>query len=582
MFNILLILVFVGGIVIAAVFAGVTFLQGVRNAQEIQITKQRLVETAARIQSQARYVSGELALPQGASGSSPYGYNQVPTWISSHARNAGGVPFLYCPYRSATGGGTASTVTMPSGTTYDVNYTNNASTISQNYVTDGDAPPAAAPSGTVGLLIAAAPQSNQPPDCDDITAASDGTPVVTGGIVVPIQDNFLNKMKMQTAPTDLRIYINSIASGDGSGRDTNNYATITTAMNMLSYVKPAQVTLYFNSAATFPSTISWGGRVHLEAASTATTVRISGLVIDEFSMVSARNITFRTDGGVTINGELQLHAANLTTNAGAPTGANIYGGRLTSFGSNTITGNITIDGGGSLTHSNEMGTLTISSIGDRGLKIVNGDFSNDRQTMYLNIASANIVPIYIGAGGLISSSGHFYVNNANVSNITGGMVVDPGGMFSFAGGGRYLYVIRPTSYAAYIHGTLGLVGAGKVQIQNNAPTYGVVLASGGALYVSQNAGGTAIGANNSLYRPTTGLYDNGGNRFIMAGDGSASNIEGSSGGACWGGRSGTNLFSDPLSGTNTGNTNGHLTYTNNSTTMKWLRFYNQSWSSCVK
>ena len=186
MFNILLILIFVGGIIIAAVFAGVTFLQGVRAAQDIQITRQRLIETAVRIQSQTRYLSGYMALPQGTTGSAPYAYNQVPAWISSNARSASGVPFLYCPYRSTANGGTSSTVTMPSGATYNVNYTNNASTMSQNYVTAGDAPPAAAPTGTVGLLIAAAPQSNQPPNCSSISAGANSIPIVTGGIVVPI------------------------------------------------------------------------------------------------------------------------------------------------------------------------------------------------------------------------------------------------------------------------------------------------------------------------------------------------------------------------------------------------------------
>lgn len=574
MFNILLILIFVGGIVIAAVFAGITFLQGVRSAQEVQITKQRMVETAARIQSQARYISGYIALPKGANGAAPYVYNQVPTWISSYARNAAGVPFAYCPYRSTANGGTADTVTLPSGGTYNINYTSNATTISQSYVTAGDAPPAAAPTGTIGLLIAASPQSNQPPDCSNITASSDGTPVVNGGYVVAIQDNFLNKGKVETTPSELRIYISGSASGDGTGRDTNNYATVTTAMNMLNYARPAQATLVFAAGGpySFGSVTLWGGRILLQGvAAGSTTITVSSLTVDEFSHVAVRNALLSDSGTLTVRGELELDSANVTTT----TLLSIQGGKVTSIGSNTITGNITVDGGGTLANS-VSSTMAIASVGNRGLKITNGLFVSDGGTVNVNPSAASIVPAYVGAGGNIQTAGLISLNPAATSTVTGGMVIDPGGRVGVVQVGGYFVASRYNDYAIYAHGNLDLTVAGYVRtlVATSASlTYGVVLASGGTLLHSQSDSVTIIGSTAFATRPATAIYDNGGHSFFMNSTTSISTVQART--ACWSGRAGTTLFSDSPAGTN-----GNVSYTNNSATYKWLRLYNQSYASC--
>lgn len=587
MFNILLILVFVGGVVIAAVFAGVTFLQGLRSAQEIQITKQRLIETAARIQSQARYISGYIAPPQGSTGSSPYGYNQVPTWISSYARSASGVPFLYCPYAISDVSGTTASITVPSGSTYSIKYTNSTTTISQNYVTGGSTAPAGSPSNTIGLLVAAAPHSNQPPDCSSISTASDGTPIITGGIVVPIVNDYSNKMRMATSPTEFRIYVNSSASGDGTGRNTSNYATIATATALITSAKPAEVTMVFpagtftvcTDASTCAALLSYGGRVQLEgAAYNTTTFNATNLSIDETSILNLRTSKLSDSGTLTVYGQLQLDNADLSTTSGLK----ITGGEVKGYyNGRTINGNITIDGGGTFYYGNQ-GGVSITGLGNRGLSVTNGYLRTDRGSWNVNPTSANIVPVYIGAGGNLWTDGYFDINSNNSVNITGGMVIDPGGMFSFAGGGRVLGMYKATSYGIYDHGMVGFSGAGKMQIRNYATSYAVILASGASLFSSQNGGGTVISANSSTYRPGVTIYDNGAYRLVTP-DSSATSVEANAtGGYCWSGRSGTNLFSDPLSGTNTGDTNGHLSYTNNSTGIKWLRFYNQSYLQCVK
>lgn len=578
MFNVLLILIFVGGIVIAAIFAGVTFLQGVRSAQEIQITKQRLVETAARIQSQARYINGYIALPQGSTGSSPYGYNQVPTWISSYARSASGVPFEYCPYAISDVSGTSANITMPSSATYSIKYTNNASTISQNYVTGGSTAPAGAPSGTIGLLIAAAPQSNQPPNCSSISASADGTPVVTGGIVVPIQDNFLNKMKMATAPTDLRIYVAAAGTGDGTGRDTNNYATPTTAMNLISYAKPAQVTLYLTAAThTFSGAFAWGGRLHIEGASAGTTTaRISTLVLDESSMISVRNATLMDvgAGGMQIYGELQLDSANLTSSNGIA----IYGGRLISRGSNTITGNVTVDGGGFFADT-DASALSIAGLGNRGFKIINGTYAMDGGSTSLATSTSGIVIGYVGAGGLVNAGGNMNVNSAASISLNGGFVVDPGGRLGTSNNSGNYYFYRLNGFGVYAHGGFELGGAGTFQTRSadvSGLSYGIILGSGGYFVESQHSGANLMVSDAFANRPNIAVYDNGGSRFIMNYNTSASVIQAKT--DCWHGRSGTNLFSDT---TNAGTSTGHVSYTAQSAGYRWLRLYNQSFSSCT-
>ena len=581
MINILLILAFVGAVVISGIFAGVTFLQSVRSTVEAQITRQRLLDTAVLVQAQARYVSGKLALPQGSTGSSPYPYNQVPSWVSPNAKSASGVPFLYCPYRSSGDTGTASTVTLPDATTYAVKYTSSASTLSANYVTGGDAPPGAAPAGTLGLLIAPSPQSFNTPNCDDIAAQSDGTITVSGGLVAVIQDNYLNRMKVATSASELRFYIAAAATGDGSGRDTNNYITIGNAMALINYAKPAQATLVIPSGGTtMPTTVSTGGILHIQGAGqwSSQIITTTNDTLDETSTLTISDALLYNSGTFTIHGELHIDAGRTE----AVSGINVYGGRFTAIGSGGANFHsfrrITIDAGGELI----VGNSTVGyfqNLGDRQFKIINGVYSSDTSPVYFRPNADNVTPIYIGAGGVLQSSGYVYINDPKTYTVKGGMIVDPGGKFGLSRQ-RAALVYKARRFAYYVHGLMNVCCNSYMAAMDNPSglDYGIVLASGGALAVSQNDNTDIVNSNTNA--PSIGIYDNGANRWVTDTWATTGRIDAKT--DCWHGRSGTNLFSDPFAGTNNGTATNHVSYTANSSGWQWLRLHNQSYARCTK
>ena len=200
MLNLLLILAFAGAIVISAGFAGVTFMQGVQSTLDAEITNARLLDVATQVQSHMRYLDPQatgnqymMALPAGSTGSAPYAYNQVPSFITSSASSASGVPFEYCPYAPSNNGGTTTTVTMASGSTYNIKTYSGTDTNSQNYVTDnnGTTTPTNSDPNVMGLLVAAAPNQFYPPDCSAVTTDSSGAyTVASGGIVKVIANDF--------------------------------------------------------------------------------------------------------------------------------------------------------------------------------------------------------------------------------------------------------------------------------------------------------------------------------------------------------------------------------------------------------
>ena len=59
-------------------------------------------------------------------------------------------------------------------------------------------------------------------------------------------------MNVPSAMTDFHLYVNTAASGDGSGRDPNNYITLADAVTMIQAVNPANATLYLYSATETP------------------------------------------------------------------------------------------------------------------------------------------------------------------------------------------------------------------------------------------------------------------------------------------------------------------------------------------
>lgn len=581
MLNIVLIISFIAAIIVSAVFAGMTFLYGVQSALDAQITRQRLVEVASQIQTHARYITGYYALPQGSTGSSPYAYNQVPSWITGNAHNSAGVPFEYCPYADAnTSGGTASTVAMGSGTTYNIKYTNSALTISQNYVTDNNGTSVPI-TGIYGLLVAAAPNKFVPPNCSSVTTSS-GYPTVAGGIAVAIQNDYSNKMQVPSAMTDMKFYVSTSASGDNSGRDTSNYTTLSNALTIISTLKPASAMIYldatgsptYNLTTVNGTTFSYGTRIYLQGISSGATVNTStSLTIDEYSLLSIGNITFNINSGagtIKVNGTLEMADSRPTLTAGT---IQVYGGKINGHSTSmTFTGNVTIDGGGRIACFGC--TQTFNSLGNRGLKIISGQLLPG--TSNFNPAAANTVPIYVGSGGIFYvGSSTATINATNTYTMTGGVIIDPGG--KLAQHNTTLQVNNVSSYAYYNHGVMYITG-GNLYYRNlpgGGLTDGIILASGGWLEMS-GAIATTIGET-SPNRPTYGIDDKGGSVFSTGNYATSQTIHAATN--CWRSTNATmGLFNDSSAGSVSAQVSEALLTSGK----RWLRLYNASYStSCT-
>jgi len=579
MLNVILIIAFVGVIVVSIIFAGMTFLQGVQATLDAQITHQRLLEVATQIQSHGRIVGGTFALPQGANGSSPYAYNQVPSWITSNAVAANGVPFEYCPYASVNNGGTSGTITMGDGsTTYNIKYTNSAATISQNYVTDNNGTTVPF-SSAIGLLVAAAPNRYYPPNCSAVST-SNGYPVVTGGIAVSIQNDYLNKTRLPAAMTDFSYYVSTAATGDGSGRDTGNYTTLSKALSAINTLSPASAIIYLNATGSptysTSDSLSHGTRILLSGSGgSGATINTSGnITIDEYSMLALNNLTLTVNSGsgtLTVNGLLEMASGPPAITA---TAINIYGGKITDMSGVTLSAaNITLDGGAKVESAG--GTLTFNSLGNRGLKIINGTLTHNSAAQF-GIASSGIVPVFIGAGGAlnIGNGATATINYANASAIAGGMVIDPGGRLITEG---TLQIDKASSYGIYLHGILAMENASNISSQiyyGGSPTDGVVLASGARMAVDQGGSSGAFGQASHANDPTNAIDDKGGSIITSY---NSENFILNATTNCWlysSAPQGFSLFTDSPTGT----VNGHASTTNN--TIPWLRLYNNSDVTC--
>jgi hypothetical protein len=403
-------------------------------------------------------------------------------------------------------------------------------------------------------------------------------------MVVPIIPNdYQNKMQVATVPTELRFYIGTgggvgTASGDGSGRNTSNYATLTTVMNLINFAKPAQATLVFPTGTyTFSNSLSWGGRLQLiGVAETTTIINTTNNAVDEFSQLSIQNLRINDSGTFTVNGTMEVDRGSLY----ATTLIHIVGGRYLIGDTSTETnfrGSITIDGGGEINVTPGGTYVSFTNLGNRGFKMISGELMVNGGITYFEPNTTNIVPIYVGAGGDIR------VRNMEMSawggTVTGGIVIDPGGRV-MPHDLTSLSFRNISGYGAYVHGTLYLSGYSRIYIAGipgGGMQYGVILASGGSIYQEPSGFGRGFlaGASTSIL-PTTALYDNGGSKVILQNVNEPSNAEALTN--CWAGRSGTNLFSDSPSGA----TNGNKSNTNNSSGWNWLRLYNQSGWTCTK
>ena len=153
----------------------------------------------------------------------------VPSWITANAQTPRGIKFLYCPFSNISGSG--STITTPSGS-----YAVTIGTLysgSQNYVTASDARPANANSA-LAIIVAPGPNQSTAPDCQNVTS----TGTLAGAQVRIITEAEVQSRAQVTSSVGNEIYASTATTGDGTGRNSSNYATFQTAMNYLNQYRP--------------------------------------------------------------------------------------------------------------------------------------------------------------------------------------------------------------------------------------------------------------------------------------------------------------------------------------------------------
>lgn len=546
--SVILALLSLGGTIL---FMNENFFASANNQYEIAETEQRLLETAARIEANWRYYysggTAYLLQPAPTTGSAPYIYSQVPSWINSIARSASGVPFLYCPYASygAISGTSSGTSQMPDGgATVVTTILNNSTTNNQNYLTNtSQTVPSGLPADTRAVLIAAAPGRKYPPLCSDVVLGRNNYPTVPGGLVVPIRDDdYSMRMQSPHAPGVPTLFVGTAASGDGSGRGPSDLIAIDDAFTLINVLKPSAAKLVLGSA-TFSPTVSipTDTPIFFSGNGTANTTlnftNISNWVIGEKSEYNLTALTVSNLSNLEIRGE--LHGSNIM----GLSNVHINGGRLLwDNQNNSLTAGLTIDGDGAFISPSQFVNMTTTANG--GVNINVGSFLHT-YTGYngpvINGASGT-TPVYIGAGGRwASSSVNAYVTiNASSGTLNGGMIVFPGGILR-----QDVPVINnAANYGILLEGQMiSERNATTVGFTGTAPVDGIIFANGGSFEGFVGAIGSA-----SNY-PKYAISDQGGSFFQPSYFTIYANS--TAGGACWRARSGTSLFSYSANANNT-------------------------------
>ncbi len=576
------------------------FFASANNQYEMQETHQRLVETATRLQANFRYYTDNgqayLLQPAPVTGTTPFIYSQVPSWINSNARNAAGVPFLYCPYAnysgpSSTGSGQFQQPTDSSAITTSI--INNAMTGSRNYLLSSStaALPAtlavstsnwanstayaisaqvydavtqqyfsalkghtSAASGTfaadrlahpdywtvqtytsppLGLLVAAAPGRGQPPNCSDVVLGRNSYPTVPGGIVLPIANNdYATRMQAPNAPGIPTLYVGASASGDGSGRGPNDQITLDNALTAITTLQPSTARLNLGSG-TFTPTIAIPENTALYFAGNG-----SGNTTLSFASLSSAWLIKEFSKYVLANltvsnmNNLEIRGELQTTDVMNLNNLHINGGRVLSSNSSNASASIN----NAITIDGD-GTLITNNAPAITITTDGGVNVNVGSWIELSANPAVITGTANTAPVFIGAGGRI-VKESGTININAASGTLTGGMRIYPGGTLRsdLQVTDASDYGVLDEGKFisASTGGKAISFSGTAPTYGIKLANGG-IFTALNG---SVG--DSTNRPTYAIGDFGGSALQTAG----SNIYAST--ACWIARSGTNLFSSSL------------------------------------
>ena len=160
----------------------------------------------------------------------------VPGWIYSHAVTPEGISFAYCPFSNGSISGLATAILTASGG-YDV-VTATPYTGARSYVYESDARPTNA-STALAIIVAPLPGQTAAGDCT--TIAADGT--IDGNMVRVITQADIYARDTITASNGQELYVDTSATGDGTGRNENNFASFATAMQYTNQYRPRYIKL---------------------------------------------------------------------------------------------------------------------------------------------------------------------------------------------------------------------------------------------------------------------------------------------------------------------------------------------------
>lgn len=577
MFYLILIILLVVGTLGVATYGGVMLLQSTQNITDTQANARRLEMVAWNLRNSGavntQVVSGSGGVFPRYEGAVYNSITAPDPALFATPFTMNGINFQYCPYTTQAQSGTAVAIQTPGGSNdYKIKYNYlgtssfNQKIISQTRNSADSANVTVdthAQSDTMQLVTMPSAGSTTPPQCNAL-GGSTATNILTatGGSVVAVTARQAWNEQIYSAAKIMSLYVAPATTGDGSGRDVNNYTTLDNAMNIWRAVQPRTMIINFSASTSFTATsatmatanvvnptttqLALGNPTGMKliwvgAGSGSTTVTPTADPILNYTLpynvdlpvdFEMKGLTFganTTDfglveekGGNLIIDDVKLNLQKVI----------LKGGNLTSMGGASIaTAQNAMDiNPASILSLNA--PFTYSGSAARGIYLYGGEIhgnSNGALTVY---APNGGDAIYIRSG-MLSSDG-----NIDVYPISGalarGMIIAPAGQVTI---NQQLTVHSAVTTAAVdVAGFFSIANSGSLLTPDGAAA-GVRLVSGGEF----NNNGTIGSSNTPAQRPTIGVYDLGGTKISGGLVGTPGNVYAT--GNCWSGAATPNLFS---------------------------------------
>ncbi|MCT4575280.1 MAG: hypothetical protein N4A43_03405 [Alphaproteobacteria bacterium] len=228
-------------IALAAVagYSIISFFDASRTMSRASENLSRMNMAVSLVKANVRYVDGEALVPMGSAGAD---YTILPTWMGAHDTSTSGDKYLYCPFATANNpSATSGTVTDGDSSTYTVAIKNNSQTGSRDYVYGFDdtfMDASVRNKGVLAFVISPLEGNSNLPKCSDVNYNANGNFVVPNGIVEVVQLGTVFSHRNLQASAKAVFYVDDVATGDASGRDSNNAATIDEAMSFMALHAP--------------------------------------------------------------------------------------------------------------------------------------------------------------------------------------------------------------------------------------------------------------------------------------------------------------------------------------------------------